>query len=68
MSSVFGGKPAEPKMPEPAPTVQHEKVQAAADTMRRRERGATGKASTMLTGGAGVMNDITVATKKLLGR
>lgn len=57
------------KTPEPAPTVAHENVQASADATRRRERAAAGRASTQLTGGAGVTSDSTsIGTKKLLGQ
>lgn len=64
MSSLF--KPKTPEAPAPAPTVATPAVQAAADATRRRERIASGRASTMLTDAGGQAAPET-ATKKLLG-
>jgi len=73
MSALFS-KPKMPKMPEapeapePVPTVAHEQVQGKVDKTRKRERSARGRASTMLTGGAGVTQSAQIGTKKLLGQ
>ena len=70
MSSLFSSPkmPKMPEAPEPVPTVAHEQVQGKADNTRRRERVARGRASTMLTGGAGVTQSAQIGTKKLLGQ
>lgn len=65
MSGLFS--PKTPKAPEPAPTVATPDVQAAADAERRRQRTASGRASTMLTDpGTGTVG-MSVGAKKLLG-
>lgn len=63
MSGLFGGGPKYT----PPPTVSHESAQAAGTAERMRQRAARGQASTMLTGGSGVMGQANVGTKKLLG-
>ena len=64
MSFIFGGGSA--PEPKPVPTVQHEAVKAAGGAARRRERAARGRASTMLTSGAG-LGTLNTAVTKLLG-
>lgn len=65
MTKLF--TPSIPKAPKPAPTVATPDVMAAAEAERRRNRTASGKASTMLTGGAGVAAP-TTGTNTLLGQ
>lgn len=59
-----------PKSPEVdttvAPTAATPAVEAAAEAERRRQRMASGRAATMLTGSAGASSGM-VGTKKLLG-
>jgi hypothetical protein len=66
MTKLFS--PKTPAMPAPAPTVATPDVQAAAEAERRRNRTASGKASTMLTGGQGVTTPLTTGTNTLLGQ
>ena len=64
MSGLFGGGP---KAPPPVPTIDHAGVQAAGDAERRRDRGRTGSAASMLRGPLGVSGAANVGTKTLLG-
>jgi hypothetical protein len=69
VKSIFGGsKPKAPPPPPPPPTEVSAApgLKAAADEQRMRA-GAAGRASTMLTGGEGVKDDVETAKKKLLG-
>ena len=71
MGGIFSkpSAPAPVSIPEPAPTVDTPAVQAAADAERRRQRAASGRASTMLTS-RGQDDDLAnprVGTTKLLG-
>lgn len=61
--------PKAPEMPEApqTPTRSDDRVQAAADTERRRAAMAGGRASTILTGGRGLMEPAPVARRTLLG-
>jgi len=59
--------PKTPAAPAPAPTLATPDVMAAAEAERRRNRTASGKAATMLTGGAGVAAPVT-GTNTLLGQ
>ena len=61
----FGSSPKTPVTPAPVPTVATPAVEAAAEAQRRRERTASGKAATMLTGGMAATP--MTATKQLLG-
>ncbi len=65
MTKLF--TPSIPAPPKPAPTVATPDVRPAAEAERRRNRSASGKASTMLTGGAGVAAP-TTGTNTLLGQ
>ena len=65
MSGLFGGSS---KPPPPPPQIDHAAVQAAGAAERSRLRAASGRASTMLTGGLGVTDTANVAVKKLLGQ
>jgi hypothetical protein len=65
MTKLFA--PKIPAAPKPAPTTATPDVMAAAEAERRRNRTASGKASTMLTGGAGVAAPVT-GTNTLLGQ
>lgn len=65
MSKLFS--PSTPAVSAPTPTVATPDVQAAAEAERRRNRTASGKAATMLTGGAGVAAPVT-GTNTLLGQ
>ena len=66
MTSLF--KPKTPAMPEVKPPAQSSpEVMAAADAERRRQRAASGRASTLLSGGDGTASP-TVGTKTLLGQ
>ena len=65
MTKLFA--PKIPAAPKPAPTVATPDVMAAAEAERRRNRTASGKASTMLTGGTGVAAP-TTGTNTLLGQ
>lgn len=67
MTKLFGS-PKTPAAPPPAPTVATPDVQAAAEAERKRNRTASGKASTMLTGGQGVTGTSSVGTNALLGK
>lgn len=75
MGSLFGGgsKPKDPPPPPPPPTIEQPDTASklAAEAQRVRiARGASGRASTMLTGGTGVKDDessVETAKKKLLG-
>ena len=64
MTSLF--KPKTPAMPKP-PAQSSPEVMAAADAERRRQRAASGRASTLLSGGDGTASP-TVGTKTLLGQ
>jgi hypothetical protein len=66
MTKLFS--PKTPAMPAPAPTVATPDVQAASEAERRRNRTASGRASTMLTGGQGVTGPLTTGTNALLGK
>ena len=68
MSGLFGGGGQEYKAPPPTPTIAHEQVQAAGAAERMRQRSARGRASTMLTNGAGVTESAPIGVKKLLGQ
>jgi len=65
MSGLFGPKTT--AAPAPSPTVATPAVQAASEAAIRRERAASGRASTMLTDTVGQAAPET-ATKKLLGQ
>lgn len=69
VKSIFGGsKPKAPPPPPPPPTPDNKAEQLAAEANDQRLRAAqAGRASTMLTGGEGVEEDIQTAKKKLLG-
>lgn len=58
--------PEAPQTPQ-TPTRSDDRVQAAADTERRRAAMAGGRASTILTGGRGLMEPAPVARRTLLG-
>lgn len=64
MTNLF--KPKIPDMPKP-PAQSSPEVMAAADAERRRQRAASGRAATMLSGGVGAASP-TVGTKTLLGQ
>lgn len=53
--------------PAPVPTVAHESAQAAGLAERQRRQRMSGLASTMLTGGTGIMRSASVGTTTLLG-
>ena len=59
--------PKTPAPTPPAPTLATPDVQAAAEAERRRNRTASGKASTLLTGSTGVAAPVT-GTNTLLGQ
>jgi hypothetical protein len=65
MTKLFA--PKMPPAPKPAPTLATPDVMAAAEAERRRNRNASVKASTKLTGSAGVAAP-TTGTTTLLGR
>lgn len=70
IGSIFSGGKSKPKAPPPPPPPTDE---SAADRLakeandQRIRSGAAGRASTMLTGGDGVEEDVQTAKKKLLG-
>jgi hypothetical protein len=67
MGGLFGGsQPSAPPPPPPPPTDNSAAVQNAEKEQRVRMASA-GRASTMLTGGSGVEEDVQTAKKKLLG-
>ena len=69
MGGLFGSnetKLVAPIIPAP-PTRSDEEVQAAALRIRRQRAGAQGRASTILTGGQGVTDEIESRPKVLLG-
>ena len=66
MTSLFSPKTPSPATPKP-PAQSSPEVMAAADAERRRQRSASGRAATELTGGSGSMAP-TVGTKTLLGQ
>ena len=68
MSAIFGG-PSAPtqQVAEKKPTVAHEAVQARADQERMAMRGASGRATTMLTPRKKQQEDVQVGTATLLG-
>jgi hypothetical protein len=69
MGKVFGGsKPKPPPPPPPPPTEESAADKLAKESQEQRLRsGSAGRASTMLTGGEGVVEDAKTAKKKLLG-
>lgn len=61
-------KPKMPASPEPKVQEQDAAVSAARDNERRRIAAASGRNSTMLTGGAGITSPATTSAKTLLGQ
>lgn len=66
MGEWMAPKVATPEAPAPTPTAATPAVEAAAESERRRQRMASGRAATMLTGSSGASSGM-VGTKKLLG-
>lgn len=69
----MGGLFSSPKIQAPAPAPPPPgpaaaEVQDAMKRERRRTASATGRASTVLTGGQGLTSEATTASKKLLGQ
>ena len=64
----MGGSPAPPKPPPPPPVIDDAAALAAAEKERKRNRLATGRGSTMLTGGIGLTSAAPVQQTKLLGQ
>ena len=64
---ISGPKPQAPPPPPPPPERDDSAVQDAARAERRRQAGAKGRASTILTSGQGVTEDTPVVKKTLLG-
>lgn len=62
-----GGSPAAPPPPPPPPERSDEEVRAAAREQRRISAQAKGRASTILTSGQGVTDEVATKQKKLLG-
>lgn len=56
-----------PPPPAPAPVVEPEDTKAMEEARKKAMRRAAGRASTILTGGAGVPGAPTLLRKKLLG-
>lgn len=69
VKSIFGGaKPKAPPPPPPPPTEDSAAEKLAREANEQRMRaGAAGRASTMLTTGEGVTEELNTAKKKLLG-
>ena len=67
MSSLFSPKVSTPAPMTPPPSIDTPGVQAAADAERRRQRTASGRASTMLTGGTAKTGSDMIGTSTLLG-
>lgn len=69
VKSIFGGsKPKAPPPPPPPPTEDSAAEKLAREANEHRMRaGAAGRASTMLTTGEGVTEELNTAKKKLLG-
>lgn len=67
MGGLFKKSTPKPAPPPPAPTADNSEVQAAAEAERIRSQKLAGRASTMLTGGDGVTEEVETAKKKLLG-
>ena len=69
MEKIFGDgdQIATPAPPPPPPTRSDAEVQAAALAERRRLAARTGRSSTILTSGQGVVDEATPATRTLLG-
>lgn len=65
VKAITGGD--KPKAPELPPNLRTDQAMAAADAARRRAAGSRGRASTMLSGGSGLTQAPTTATKQLLG-
>ena len=59
--------PAPPPPPPPPPTANDADVQAAGLAERKRMRAASGRASTILTGGGGDLTPAPTSAKTLLG-
>lgn len=68
MSGIFSKPkaPPPPEPPPPAPTMASADVTVAAEAERKRLRGQQGRASTVLTSGAGLIGDESTASKALL--
>lgn len=69
MGKLLGGsKPKAPPPPPPPPTEESAADKLAKEANEQRIRaGTAGRASTMLTGGEGVEEDVQTAKKRLLG-
>lgn len=67
MTKILSPKVATPEAPKPAPTVATPAVEAAAEAERRRQRNASGRAATMLSGGSDSVSSANVGATKLLG-
>lgn len=69
VKSIFGGsKPKAPPPPPPPPTEDSAAEKLAREANEQRMRAvAAGRASTMLTTGEGVTEELNTAKKKLLG-
>ena len=71
MAGLFGGDsdndPVVVPVPPPPPTRSDAEVQAAALRIRQQRAAAQGRASTILTGGQGVTDEVVTEPKKLLG-
>lgn len=70
LGGILGSKDAPGPILQPAPVapaVADPAVQDAADAERERQKKAAGRASTDLTGGAGLLDEAVTAKKTLLG-
>jgi len=68
MGGIFGGAaPTAPAPPPPPPDRSDADVQLAARNERLRQAGTQGRASTVLTSGQGVTDEVPVVKKTLLG-
>lgn len=68
VKSIFGGsKPKAPPPPPPPPTEDSAAEKLAREANEQRMRAGAGRASTMLTTGEGVTEELNTAKKKLLG-
>lgn len=69
MSGLFSKpKMPPPPAPPPPPSLSSAEVRDAAERNRRRSALASGRASTMLTGGDGLADEPETARKRLLGQ